>query len=137
MGRRVRWVGTVSGHPVFTVAGGDICRDGVPVFVLVRKTWGDGAPTHRDLDHWSSEIAAALGGANPSETPGDLPPPMDDATNWPGMTNARLADELAEVQEAISNGATLTPRMLDALDEAQTRISEYPDEEDEESNDDN
>lgn len=51
--------------------------------------------------------------------------------NWPGMTNAVLAEELSELQDAIINSLKVTDRMLDALDEAYSRISETPDDEDE------
>ena len=50
--------------------------------------------------------------------------------NWPGMTNAVLAEELSALQDAIIEGRIkgVTDHMLDALDEAYSRISETPDE---------
>lgn len=54
---------------------------------------------------------------------------MGERINWPGMTNADLAERMANALDVLEGAAMLTPDALDAFREAQTRIEETPDDE--------
>lgn len=45
---------------MLTIENGDVFKDGRPMLCLVRKVWGDGAPTHAELDAVQRELAAVL-----------------------------------------------------------------------------